>query len=530
MKWNNDQDVVYPANKPITENGGVVGLRGNIAVEGAIVKVAGMPNLKFSGPARCFDGEEACFEAVKNKTYKEGDVLVIRYEGPKGGPGMREMLATTAALYGQGMGGKVALITDGRFSGATRGFCVGHVGPEAAIGGPIALLQGWRHHHDRCRERHARCRCLDKLNSKSAPRAGRRARLNITSGYLWKYAQQVGNARDGAVTHPGGAAEKILLCGYLSVCLLFASMTSGCFSQAHAFDGKADGGTVPAVQVDQLSRGSIASTALAPLVPPAAVSTPASPGLVPPASDSEFRVPLDRSSRKPSPVDAFRSGTQALQAGDTTQGLTALEYAAANGHAVAQWKLGRMYADGDGVGRNDLRAFEYFRGIADAHADDTPGTPQARFVANAFVALGNYYLDGVPNSSIKADPERAREMFRYAASYFGDPDAQYYLGRLYLSGRGARERIRGRRPAGSAWLPTRGHNPAQALLGSMLFKGDQVPRQAALGLMWLTLASDAATPDKWIRDLHDAAFKQATDDERQLALMFLERRLNSRRN
>ncbi len=141
VKWNKDQDVVRPADKPLSATGGVVGLKGNLAPEGAIVKVAGMADLKFTGPARCFDGEEACFEAVKNKTYREGDVLVIRYEGPKGGPGMREMLATTAALYGQGMGGKVALITDGRFSGATRGFCVGHVGPEAAVGGPIALVR-----------------------------------------------------------------------------------------------------------------------------------------------------------------------------------------------------------------------------------------------------------------------------------------------------------------------------------------------------------------------------------------------------
>lgn len=305
-------------------------------------------------------------------------------------------------------------------------------------------------------------------------------------------------------------------------------VSSGCFSQAQAFDGRADGGTVPAVQVDQISRGSIAS---APLGPPASVSTPASPGLVPPApipGISSARS-LDLT-RKPSAADAFRSGTQALQAGDTTQGLTALEYAASNGHAVAQWKLGRMYADGDGVGRDDLRAFEYFRGIADAHADDTPGTPQARFVANAFVALGNYYLEGVPKSAVKADPERAREMFRYAASYFGDPDAQYYLGRLYLTGRGA---IKDPKQA-ARWFglsANKGHRASQALLGSMLFKGDQVPRQAALGLMWLTLASEAAgDPDKWISDLHDAAFKQATDDERQLALMFLERRLNSRRN
>src|SRR5947199_1980567 len=141
VSWNADQDVVRPASNPLSPTGGVVGLKGNLAPEGAIVKVAGMTGLRFSGPARVFDGEEACFEAVKHRKYREGDVLVIRYEGPRGGPGMREMLATTAALYGQGMGSKVALITDGRFSGATRGFCVGHVGPEAAVGGPIALLR-----------------------------------------------------------------------------------------------------------------------------------------------------------------------------------------------------------------------------------------------------------------------------------------------------------------------------------------------------------------------------------------------------
>jgi len=207
VTWNSDQDVVRPADKPLSATGGVVGLKGNLAPAGAIVKVAGMANLKFTGPARCFDGEEACFEAVKNKTYREGDVLVIRYEGPKGGPGMREMLATTAALYGQGMGGKVALITDGRFSGATRGFCVGHVGPEAAVGGPIALL------------RDGDMITLDAENgilavALSAGELEARAKnwkareLGFGSGYLWKYAQQVGPARDGAVTHPGGAAEK----------------------------------------------------------------------------------------------------------------------------------------------------------------------------------------------------------------------------------------------------------------------------------------------------------------------------------
>jgi dihydroxy-acid dehydratase len=207
VKWNPDQDVVRPADKPILPTGGVIGLKGNLAPDGAIVKVAGMERLHFSGPARCFDGEEACFEAVKNKKYREGDVLVIRYEGPRGGPGMREMLATTAALYGQGMGGKVALITDGRFSGATRGFCVGHIGPEAAVGGPIGLIRdgdiieldaekGTLNVNLTASE-------LDRRAKDWKPRGD-----EFTSGYLWKYAQQVGPARAGAVTHPGASVEK----------------------------------------------------------------------------------------------------------------------------------------------------------------------------------------------------------------------------------------------------------------------------------------------------------------------------------
>jgi dihydroxy-acid dehydratase len=208
VKWNPNQDVVRPANDPITVTGGVVGLKGNLAPEGAIVKVAGLKNLKFTGPARCFDGEEACFEAVKNRTYKEGDVFVIRYEGPRGGPGMREMLSTTAALTGQGTGGKVALITDGRFSGATRGFCIGHIGPEAALGGPIAHV------------RDGDMITIDAVNGTidvdlTAEQFAERAKewkpreTDFTSGYLWKYADQVGPAVYGAVTHPGGKAEKI---------------------------------------------------------------------------------------------------------------------------------------------------------------------------------------------------------------------------------------------------------------------------------------------------------------------------------
>ncbi|PTE11644.1 dihydroxy-acid dehydratase [Mesorhizobium helmanticense] len=206
VAWNDSQDVVHPANRPITQTGGVVGLKGNLAPEGAIVKVAGMAELKFSGPARCFDSEEECFEAVTHRNYREGEVLVIRYEGPRGGPGMREMLSTTAALYGQGMGGKVALITDGRFSGATRGFCIGHVGPEAAVGGPIGLL------------RDGDVISIDAVNGTievdlsdtelaARAKAWKARTTDYQSGAIWKYAQTVGPARDGAVTHPGGAKE-----------------------------------------------------------------------------------------------------------------------------------------------------------------------------------------------------------------------------------------------------------------------------------------------------------------------------------
>jgi dihydroxy-acid dehydratase len=167
-----------------------------------------MKHLRFTGPARCFDSEEECFDAVTARNYREGDVLVIRYEGPRGGPGMREMLSTTAALYGQGMGDKVALITDGRFSGATRGFCIGHVAPEAAMGGPIGLL-----HDGDIIEIDAVAGSLEARVSADEWEARRRQwqprETDYRSGALWKYAQMVGSAKDGAVTHPGGTAETV---------------------------------------------------------------------------------------------------------------------------------------------------------------------------------------------------------------------------------------------------------------------------------------------------------------------------------
>jgi len=201
-----NQDIVRTTAEPLSPTGGVVGLRGNLAPEGALVKVAGMKVLKFTGRARCFDCEEDAFAAVERRDYKEGDVLVIRYEGPKGGPGMREMLATTAALYGQGAGDKVALITDGRFSGATRGFCIGHVGPEAAVGGPIGLLQDG----DQITiDAEAGTIDVDLSDDELAKRkaAWKPRGTDYNAGAIWKYAQTVGSAEKGAITHPGGKAE-----------------------------------------------------------------------------------------------------------------------------------------------------------------------------------------------------------------------------------------------------------------------------------------------------------------------------------
>jgi dihydroxy-acid dehydratase len=206
VTWNPDQKVIHDVAKPLSPTGGVVCLRGSLAPDGAIVKVAGMQSLQFKGIARVFDREEDAFIAVKARNIAEGSVIVIRYEGPKGGPGMREMLSTTAALYGHGLGAKVALITDGRFSGATRGFCVGHVGPEAADGGPIALIEDGD-----IITIDAKAGTIDLLVDDqvlAARRARWRAReTDHQSGALWRYARNVGPASKGAVTHPGAKAE-----------------------------------------------------------------------------------------------------------------------------------------------------------------------------------------------------------------------------------------------------------------------------------------------------------------------------------
>ena len=206
VEFNKDQKVIRPYNNPLSPTGGVVGLKGNLAPDGAIVKVAGMENTSFEGIARCFDCEEDAFKCVSNEGYDEGDVIVIRYEGPKGGPGMREMLSTTAALSGQGMGGKVALITDGRFSGGTRGLCVGHVGPEAAVGGPIALIKdGDRITIDGDKGILSVDVTEDEFSKRKASWKPRGTDYN--SGTLWKYSQTVGSAQKGAITHPGADKE-----------------------------------------------------------------------------------------------------------------------------------------------------------------------------------------------------------------------------------------------------------------------------------------------------------------------------------
>lgn len=261
--------------------------------------------------------------------------------------------------------------------------------------------------------------------------------------------------------------------------------------------------------------------------PVPALAAPAAPlghALPPPTAFAAPIAPI-------TPFEAFRSGARALKDGQKEKAVVSLEYAADQGVVAAQWKLGRMYAEGDSVDQSDLRAFEYFRRIADAHADDNPNTAQARFVANAFVALGNYYREGIADTDVRADVGRARHMYAYAASYFGDPDAQYHLARLMLDNKGPfNDPLQAAR-----WLhraANKGHYQAQAVLGRMLFKGEvNVPRQPARGLMWLSLASSNATPSEaWINELYQSALKQATEEERARAGDLLVLWMNGRRD
>jgi uncharacterized protein len=278
-----------------------------------------------------------------------------------------------------------------------------------------------------------------------------------------------------------------------SLMIATAAMAAG---QAFAFEGTTPGGR-----------------------PSAGLSAP-SAGLVPPAA-----IPVP-----PMPVAAPANAVTVKNTVPPANSLSALQYAAEGGHPIAQWRLGRMYADGNGVDRDDLRAFEYFSRIANQHAEDSPSAPQAQIVANAFVALGRYYRDGIPNTRVKSDRERAREMFHYAASYFGNADAQYNLARMYLDGVGNQ-----RDPKYAArWLSQaaqKGQFQAQALLGQMLFNGDVLPRQAARGLMWLALARDNAGADEvWINEVYTSALKRANEDDRAMAGRLLERWVQGRRD
>jgi TPR repeat protein len=229
-------------------------------------------------------------------------------------------------------------------------------------------------------------------------------------------------------------------------------------------------------------------------------------------------------------LDAFKSGTQAYIAGDRTKAISALQYAAENGHPGAQWKLGRIYADGDGVKADQYRAYQYFSQVAARNAETSPFLPQSRFVASAFVALGAYHLEGIPNTEVRSDPRRAAQLFRYAATYFGDADAQYQLARLYLDGRGAQKDPR----TAARWLysaANKGQYQAQARLGQMMIHGQGVPKQAARGLMWLTLAVESANvqTDAWIHDAYNDAVKETSEDDRIIARAYLEQHLRANR-
>jgi len=219
------------------------------------------------------------------------------------------------------------------------------------------------------------------------------------------------------------------------------------------------------------------------------------------------------------PAEAFRLGYTAYQQGDKTAAFEALQFAAGKGHPIAQWKLGRMYAAGDGIDKDEKKAFELFSEVANAYADENPRAPSAPFVADAFVALGSYYRDGIPNSDVKPDYPRARQMFTYAASYFGDPDAQLNLARMYYDGEGGdrdtRQAVRWAKLAAD-----KGNVAAQAMLGNLLFQGDGVQRQPVIGLMFLTVAGERAeTGDagQWIRDMQEIAFSLASETERRTA-------------
>ena len=317
-----------------------------------------------------------------------------------------------------------------------------------------------------------------------------------SSGALWNMPSRLGRAVDGAITHPGGAHENSVMRTTRRIIFALILGAAPVAGPGFAFDGAPVNPKDAALPV--------VSQPAAAALNAQALGTPGLKKSVPPATAT---------------------------AAATAPSLTSLQYAAEGGHPVAQWKLGRMYADGDGVTQDDLRAFEYFSRIANQHAEDSPSAPQAAIVANAFVALGRYYLNGIPNSKVKVDKERAREMFSYAASYFGNADAQYDLARLYLKTPDAsRDDFR----YGARWLglaAQKGQHQAQALLGQMLFNGDRLPPQRARGLMWLTLARDSAAPDEaWIKESYNRAITKASEDDRAMALQMLEHWVQGRKD
>jgi hypothetical protein len=341
------------------------------------------------------------------------------------------------------------------------------------------------------------------------------------------------------------------------VMLTALGLLSG-FSPAFAFDGTTQppndlvitpAPAVPGMLPAGMTRGTVDvprppgsiphAAAIAPVaMPNAALPRPTAPvpALVSPSARSLDRpLPPPTAFAAPSlpatPFEAFRSGARALRDGQGEKALVSLAYAADQGIVAAQWKLGRMYAEGQGVPRSDIKAFDYFSRIADNHADDNPAMPQARYVSNAFVALGHYYATGIPDSDVKADIGRARHMYGYAALYFGDADGQYQLARLMLEANGPFHDPK----QAARWLfsaANKGQYQAQALLGRMMFNGESgVAHQPARGLMWLTLArSNATRSETWITDLYEKAVKQATDEERALAGEFLMRWMNARRD
>jgi TPR repeat protein len=310
---------------------------------------------------------------------------------------------------------------------------------------------------------------------------------------------------------------------------------------AFGFEGSVgqNNNVAPAVGGDVAPRASVVTAPA--LAPPNVVPTLAVPNMPGNNGGGTMRVPAPAASRSIGPVplpgpshamtgaEAFRSGMQLLHANDVKNGVSALEYAAEQGHPIAQWKLGRMFADGDQVARDEARAFRYFQDLVENHSDDSLGTPQSRYVANAFVTLGGYYLTGIANSAIKPNQQRARELFAYAASYLRDAEAQYRLGQMLLEGQGGPKDPW----QGARWLKLaaeKDHPQAQALLGLILLKGQGVPRQAARGLMFLTLARQNAPQDNTVAELHAAAIAHATNDERAVALTYLEAWLKGRRD